>query len=185
MRIFSPGLVLSAAVLTAPGAMARDLSLELFGGVRFEGTYNYNFIDYGTDTGSMFGVRGLYATGSNLSFGFELNGTRADYVGFPTQLNSTAIMGIARYTVPVSDGADVYATLGLGAIRVEYESPTFPGTDTLPGAQITLGAATALTDSLSLFGELTYQSLFEDAVINGDDVEYSSTSLSVGLRLRF
>ena len=98
-------------------------------------------------------------------------------------------MAIARYSVPASSGVDLYGTLGLGAVRVEYDGSTlaaaFTGTDTVPGGQISLGAAVEVTPQVAIFGELTHQTTFDDASIQGISVEYESTTLAAGVRFSF
>jgi opacity protein-like surface antigen len=144
---------------------------------------------FDTEGGSIIGLRGLYHATPNLAFGVEVNATNAGYVGFLSSINSRAIMAIARYTVPVTDTVDIYGTIGLGSIRVEYDGasdfPAFTGTDQVWGGQIALGVAFALSPNIGVFGELIHQAAFEDASIVSTAVEYRSTNVAVGLRFRF
>lgn len=187
-RITAAFFLLGTTLFSMPAA-AQDFSAEVFGGIRFDDNLNYGTLGFDTDSGTIFGVRGLYHATPNLAFGLELNATTAQYTGFETEVNARSVMALARYSVPVSDTVDVYGTLGLGSIRVEYDGkstfPTFTGHDNVAGGQISLGVAMDVAPNVGLFGELIYQTAFDDAIIVGQRVEYESTNLAVGVRFRF
>ena len=179
----------AATTLLALPATAQDFSAEVFGGIRFDDTLQYNALSFATDSGTIFGVRGLYHATPNLAFGLELNATEAEYTGFDSSVNARSVLVLARYSVPVSNTVDVYGTLGLGSMRVEYDGgtgfPAFTGTDTVAGGQVSLGVAVDVAPNIGLFGELIHQTAFDDAIIAGQRVEYESTNLAVGVRFRF
>ena len=183
------GASASLMSMIAIPAVAQDFSAEIFGGVRFEDNLDYGNIAYDTDNGTIFGLRGLYHATPNLSYGLELNATTANYTGFPSEVNAQSAMAIARYSTPVSQDVDIYGTLGLGAVRVEYDgatiAPSFSGKETVAGGQLTLGAAMEISPKVGLFGELTYQATFDTATIENIDTEYESKNIAVGLRFRF
>lgn len=191
----SPKWIVSATAaifsVAALPAAAQEFSAEAFGGVRFEDNLESAYEPYDTDSGTIFGLRGLYHATPNLGFGLELNATSADYTAgsnMPKSLNARSVMAIARYSTPVSNTVDVYGTLGLGAVRVEFDDgpqSNDTGSDTVAGGQLTLGAAMDIGPQVGLFGEFTYQTAFDDATIVGYPYEYESKNIAVGLRYRF
>lgn len=188
-RRYTAAFFLLGTTMFALPAAAQDISAEVFGGLRFEDNLQYGALQFDTDSGTIFGVRGLFHMTPNLAFGLELNATAAEYTGFGTEINARSIMALARYSVPVSNTVDIYGTLGLGSIRVEYDEngvfPGFSGHDNVTGGQLSLGVAMDVAPNVGLFGELTYQTAFDDAVIAATLVEYESTNLAIGVRFRF
>jgi opacity protein-like surface antigen len=185
---------LTAAILSiaiAGPLAAQSFSIEAFGGVRTEDSLAFGGIDYATDQGSWYGIRGLYHSTSNLAFGLEYNQSEATYADSEDDgLNSIAGMAIARYSMPILTNMNGYGTIGLGQIEVGYDGGTsFPedtGKEWTTGGQLTLGTSYAFTSSANGFVEITYQNAFDDVTIAGSDgIEYKSTNVAFGVGYTF
>lgn len=183
-------LLFAAVAAASIGLTAQPVSaLELYGGGSLGGqTLNYGPASgnnqQAMDAGLVAGIGQYWSAPPNWSFGADLMLTQQDYSTWgPATLSTVSAMAAARYNFTTFNTTTPYIGAGLGAINVTYDEPGAPflnGTDTVPGGQIEFGARVQLT-TFDLFGALKYQEGFEPAIINGEYVDYNSTSLIAGI----
>jgi opacity protein-like surface antigen len=181
--------LLAATTTLATPAMAQDWSAEVFGGARRSGDLNFEGFPFQTDSGTFYGARVLrHNLVKNFAFGLEVNTSEAVFSGFNTDIDSTAVMAIARYSLPIESRVDFYTTVGLGYVDVDYDTRgTFSGSgsDSGFGAQITFGANFKFSERAGVLVEVTHQDTLFDPVIDNRDIEFNSTNITFGLSYDF
>jgi opacity protein-like surface antigen len=189
MRLLS--LLIASAGLATP-AIAQDWRGEIYGGSALSGDAFYRDTVYDLDQGTAFGLA-VYRDFGAWELGADLMRTDRTYTGFANDLESLSLMLNGRYSFPLGGLVEGYVGAGLGAIRVSYAGTgadaTFSGSDTVPGAQVSLGARYALAAG-TFFSEVKYQKALDNASIDsvadtGVAQSYDSTSLVVGYRFSF
>lgn len=183
------GLVLGMAVsLAVPTIASAQMAGEIYGGVAIEGDADYGGVNFDLDSGGAFGIGAYYTGFAPIEVGLDIMGTSRDYSGYQSALKSQSVMINGRYVFPLAGATDAYVGLGVGAIKVKYDGanqfPAFTGDDTVAGGQVAVGARYAFGAAIG-FGELRYQTAFDDADIQGEAVKYNSMSALVGLRFSF
>jgi opacity protein-like surface antigen len=190
-------LVLGAAVAAcAAGAAAPARAMDMF----VEGAFGAVFasdvdVDGTSQTAeadaNAFLAIGVADLGGVVDLRLEYATTDRTYENsFFAQLQSSSLMLNASADFAHLGPVDLYAGGGLGVVDVEFHGmPGFfagvDGSETVFGWQIVGGARAQLFSSpFSAFGELRYQAA-ADAVIDGVELEYNSTSLMAGLRWSF
>lgn len=177
-----------AATLAVPAA-AQNWTAEIYGGGVFDRNEDYGGVSMPLDAGTAFGL-GIYERNMvpGVELGLDLMGTRADYSGTDTGVDSLSLMLNARWPFPIAAGTTGYVGAGLGAIRVSYDggttNPAGNGDDTVAGGQIGIGVRYSLA-AFTAFAELKHQFAFDDATIQGVTQSYASTSAIVGVRFAF
>lgn len=177
-------VALFSAASVAP-ASTQMFSAELFGGAVFENELNINNAHFATDSTSILGVRGLYNVTPEISLGFEYSQVDIDYSTLTNTLEARSIFAIARYGMAVADRVEVYGTVGIGSISLDYDNglayPTVSGT----GGTAAIGLHYAVADNIGIFGEFYHQGLFDEVEVLGDMLEYNSSGANIGMRFRF
>jgi Outer membrane protein beta-barrel domain len=166
----------------------KAVSLELYGAASFPNTLTWTGDAYDTEAGFGIGA-GIYRRIGWYEYGADLMSSRRDYSCCDSDVTATSLMLVGRRHFLISDNLDGYVGLGLGAIRVNYDGSAIgegQGSDTVKGGQISLGAMIPVGQSW-VFGEVKYQSTFDDASILGGAVEqsYDSTFAVIGYKLVF
>lgn len=169
---------------------------QVYGGAALGGRFTWDPIGAGS---SGFNDQDLgWAAGGTLGWNTGLDGLSVEFdvlrasrreaapfanVGFDT----TSAMVDAKYSFQLSDGFEVYAGAGLGAIDVSYISnsgTTFSGWGL--GYQAMAGAALKLTDTASAFAEYRYQNTFGGVDIGLSSAFHVPTSeVLAGLKFKF
>lgn len=183
-----------AALAFSDGAFWDGFYAKVYGGVTFENELN-NESDgppaiYEVEQGMIMGASVGIATGIE-GLSFELDGayTSASYEGYENTFAAFSLMGNLVFEAELADRVSVYAGLGVGIVSLSYEEtdPAWDATGSGAGGQVFAGADFGLTDNLSIFGEVRYQTAFGDIEVTDTigpyDVGYSSTSVLVGLKL--
>lgn len=182
--------VIAALALTCAAAVpaaAQSFSAELFGGYTFETELNLNGNPFDVGSDEIFGIRGLYNITPEVAVGLQYSRARADFSTLADRVQDVdAIQAIARYSIPVSDMVQVYGTLGLGSMHINYTQ--FVGSEestNVTGGSAAIGAIYSVSDSVGIFAELYHQAAFEDYELVGDRLEYRATAINVGVQFRF
>lgn len=183
--------VLLAALLAAP-VQAQDWQGEIYGGATLKGSEDwYSFGSFDVDRGQAFGF-GLYRDMGGFEIGVDVMLTDRTYTSYSNDIESLSVMANGRYAFPLGETMEGYVGLGLGAIRVEYVGvgvdAVYNGSDTVPGAQLALGARFAVGTG-SIFTELKHQTALSDPEPDSGQPNplqtYSTTSVLVGYAFRF
>lgn len=177
---------LFTSFLAAP-AMAQNVSAELFGGYTFETELDLNGNMFDVDADEIFGIRGLHNLTPEIAVGLQYTRSTADFSTLADRFQDVdAIMVIARYSAPVTDMVEVYGTLGLGSMHIDYTQLVGDEESTnVTGASAAIGAVYSVSDSIGIFAELYHQAALEDYELVGDTLEYRATSVNLGVRFRF
>jgi opacity protein-like surface antigen len=184
-------VLLISCLLAAP-VQAQDWQGEVYGGLTLKGSEEwYSFGDFDVDQGTALGF-GVYRDVGGFELGVDVMLTDRTYTGFNNDIESVSLMANGRYAFPVSEMVQGYVGLGLGAIRVEYVGTggdaSFSGSDTVPGAQLSLGARFAVGTG-SIFTELKAQTALSDPEPDSAEPDplqtYRTTSVLVGYAFRF
>jgi opacity protein-like surface antigen len=178
-----------ALAVTASSAAAQDWTVEVYGGLVGERTEAYDDVDYKMDSGNALGF-GAYSDGilSGFTVGVDVMGTRALYVGFPGEyIESLSLMAVLRKDFPLGDALEGYVSGGIGAIRNTYDAGDVDYSDTVAGAQLSLGLRHNLAGSSAIFGEVKHQAGLKDAFYEDLSVtqSYESTSVIAGYAFSF
>jgi len=180
-------LAASFGLAAASPAVAQDISIEVFGGYSFERELdlNGNLFDVASD--AIYGLRGFYNVSPNIGVGLQFSQTQADFSTLTDRIQEVnAFQVLARYSMPVSSTIDVYGTIGLGAMNINYiQFVGFEEEATVLGGSVALGARYAVNDTISIFAELYHEAALQDYELVGDQLEYNSTSVNVGVAFRF
>lgn len=86
------------------------------------------------------------------------------------------------YTAPLTDAVSAYIGAGLGVVGAQYNDNDFGYG---AGGQVFGGLSLNVADSVSVFGEVRYQSAFSTIDADGYDVEFKRTAVLGGLKLSF
>lgn len=184
-------LIVDEPAVVAPSASDLALYGKLYGGVTLENTLGFGGDDYDLDPGYMLGAAVGVGTGiEGLSVELDVTGSLASYTGYDESLGAVTLMGNVVYTAGVSDMFKLYGGVGLGAVHLSYDNPLDinDADGTAAAGQAFAGVEAAVTENVSLLGEVRYQSAFSDVSITSDapntyDVEYSRTALLVGIKI--
>jgi Outer membrane protein beta-barrel domain len=178
-----------ALAVTASGAAAQDWTVEVYGGLTGERTEVWDDTPYQMDSGNALGV-GAYTDGllPGFTVGVDVMGTRALYTGFPGEyIESLSLMAVLRKDFPLGQALEGYVAGGIGAIRNTYYDGPDDYSDTVAGAQLSLGLRHNLAGSSAIFGEVKHQAGLKDAYY--DDLSlgqsYESTSVIAGYAFSF
>lgn len=174
-------------------AQAQNIAVEAFAGVALGNTLTYDAVPYDMHSAPAFGAA-VYFTGlGDFELGLDVLRTDRRYVGFVSGVETTSVMANGRYVFQIGQAASGYVGLGLGMIDVTYDGstsfPAFTGSRWVTGGQVQLGGRIPVGKG-HLFGELRYQTAFDDAVIldaaiPGAVIEYNSTNVLFGYRASF
>ncbi len=176
---------LALAALTMP-AGAESFSVELFAGSTFATEFNLNGNLFDIASDDVVGIRGLYSVTPNIAVGLEYRQTAAVFTTlFQRSMDVEALSAIARYTIPVNDRLGVYGTLGVSRVSVHYINTIFTDSGTFEGGTLALGASYAVTDTVGVFAEWSALTVFGDFELRGDILEYTGSSVNLGVRVRF
>ncbi|MBK8084750.1 MAG: outer membrane beta-barrel protein [Devosia sp.] len=187
-------MVLAAVAMAAvvsTGAQAFDdfggMFVDLYGGAALPGVSSYDGTDYDMHWGGAIGAAvGVQTPVEGLALKLDLMASGADYVGYEYYdigVENVSLMAVGEYAVPVTDGLELYGSLGLGGVLVYYYDTDYSGVGA--GYQAALGGRAALSENVSLFGEVKYLSTFSDVDTNGYDIRYPTTNVLSGLRFSF
>lgn len=183
--------MLTAAGLTclmATSATAQNWAIEGAVGGRFSSEFQYGGSDTDTDVGTMYSLGAYYAPDQTpgFEFGLDLSSSNADISDSKDSTGTKAAMAVARYTFMESGSFSAYGGLGLGYIETSYNANGGAnGTDGGYGGQASLGVRYQIQDDLQLFGEYRHQRAFENANINGVDMNSKTNNILVGIRATF
>lgn len=139
--------------------------MQLLGGVVLERRVDYGVISNDPDPGfnnfnagfAVAATAGVVVLGG-LSLEADALYTQSD-PNYYIVASTTSLMANAKYTLALNDSFSVYAAAGVGMIWY-YEDQPSPGVDTEAsglGYQLIAGASAALTEDISLLGEVRYQ----------------------------
>lgn len=189
-------------VPSAPEAVSSDWGrfyLEVYGGATLSGTADISYngnpsyeadLEANTAFGASFGVMTPIE-----GLAIELDVMKAgggEYVDYPPEGHTTySAMINAEYALPLNDMFAIYGAVGVGVINSVYSS-AFDDTSSGMGAgyQLAAGVRAAVTDGVSVFGEVKYQNSFSGIDIAdpyGDvySVQYPTVNVVGGLRFDF
>ena len=184
-------VLVSIALLSGP-LHAQDWNAEVYGGIVAKSTEEwYSFGDFDMDQGTALGF-GAYRDMGAFDVGVDVMLTRRTYTGFNNDVESLSVMANGRYGFAMGGAVEGYVGLGLGAIRVEYigtaVDAAYSGSDTVPGAQLSLGARYPIGTG-AIFTELKHQAALSDPKPDSGRPSplqtYSTTSVLVGDSFKF
>lgn len=139
-------------------------------------------MDNGVNVGAEIG----WMIDPNISVGLDFMFTSQDYVGYTTSLESFSGMINGTYVCDMWTSVRPYIGVGAGLINVNYDGdiqfPAFSGSDVVFGYQGSVGLLIPIDSALDLTLQYRYQA-GTDAEIQGEDVEYQSHNLSLGIRV--
>jgi opacity protein-like surface antigen len=168
--------------------------LQLLGGVVLERTVESGVVSDDPDPGST-DFDGGYAAAATLGVvvleGLSLEAD-ALYKVAETKSgrdgSTTSLMANAKYTIPFNDSFSIYAAAGLGMIWYFEDQPS-PNLDIEGsglGYQLIAGASAAVTEDISLLGEVRYQNTFEWIEdVGGDFISSPTVTVLAGLKISF
>lgn len=179
------------AALATPAA-AQDLLpgvsgvyVQAYGGLRVPDNLMFNGtaqdLGIGTTLGASLGVdTGLPGVSADLDY----LRSSATYSALGTALDSQSLMVDAQFSPVLDFGIKPYVAAGAGVVHLTYRSAD---SGTALGYQLKLGAASAITDQLSWFGEYRYQQALGQVNVGSPayPVEYASHSVLAGLKFSF
>ena len=179
---------LIAALLTtiafASSASAQNFTYEIYGGYALKDTSGLQYANsqfLAMAEGRALGV-GAYTDLAGFEVGADFMTTDRRFSTWETGVESTSLMLNGRYPFQIANGVIGYAGLGLGVIKVEYDSTNDnagyyhnPGKQFSLGARLPLGANEVLT-------EIKYQTVFKVKKTKTAFVGYNSLSFVIGFR---
>jgi opacity protein-like surface antigen len=178
----------------APAPEEGGFYVEGFGGITLHPDLEWEGEDFEMDMGFAYGG----AIGMNVSpdvdLEVEVTYAEAEYSCCnPNEVNALGLFGNGFYNFHVGDSADIYAGAGLGAVRVEYDSPFIGGgADGWGfGYQLIGGFKFPLFhDNLEAFAEYRWQDVPTnvDTTLDGGEgfnVEFNGHFITGGLRFTF
>jgi opacity protein-like surface antigen len=189
-------------VPSEPEAVSSDWGqfyLEVYGGATLNGTatisYNGNpsydaDLEANTTFGASFGVMTPIE-----GLAIELDVMKAGggaYTAFPREGHTTySAMVNAEYSLPLNDMFALYGAAGVGVINSVYAADIGDSYSAMgAGYQLAAGVRAAVTEGVSVFGEVKYQNSFGGIDISdpgGDvySVQYPTVNVVAGLRFDF
>jgi opacity protein-like surface antigen len=211
-----PGTALAADLVSDPPTDARvnmltdpawGFYVQAYGGVVTQTNVNFDEVDIFGDhdpffsflsEGPAFGASiGVTTPIDGVSVGLDVMHTHGD-IGFsppfqPASLDTLSIMGTVEGAYHLTPQFDLYASGGLGAMRVSYADPFNTAEGWTPAYQVAVGVRAKVTDNLSLFTEFKHQDMIApanlgDAFLQGDEsvlVAKPNNAVLAGLRFDF
>ena len=180
-----------------PEISSSNVYVQLLGGFAYGG-FDKEFFRSGggTSVDAMESGWALAGTvGVVVQDGFSIEGdvfyTARDYADFDGGLTSLSLMVNAKYTAAISDTATIYGAVGVGYIMGNdtWDDPTdiYDPVDNDYGGfgyQLIAGATMAVTDTMSLVGEVRYQDGFANLEDNYDN-SYNTPNAAVLAGVKF
>jgi opacity protein-like surface antigen len=189
---FAADLIVDSPALAVPTPAVWGGYVEVFGGATLAGSSYYEYAssgsDYDMDAGLTYGAAvGVMTPIQGLAVEIEAMRSGGKYTGYDYGVDNYSLMLNAEYSVPLSDMFSLYAGAGVGVIKTVYDTEDYDDyySGTGMGYELTAGVSAKITDNLSLFGEVKYQSPFEDIDANDVFINYPTTNVLAGLRLSF
>jgi opacity protein-like surface antigen len=146
--------------------------------------------------GPVFGASiGVTTPIDGLSVGLDVMHTHSEFTDFdsdftPASLDTLSIMGTVEGAYHLTPQFDLYASGGLGAMRIAYADPFEAGDGWTPAYQVAVGLRAKVTDNLSLFTEFKHQDVIAPATVgdlfdNDSSVGIAKANNAVVAGLRF
>lgn len=177
-------IAVAALLAVATAASAEDWRLESYAGATLKRSESRGGTVYPMERGQALGASVYYGLTPGLWIGADLMGTRAEFSGNTGEyVDSTSLMFVMRKEFAIGGLTDLYAGAGVGAISNRYDDNGTVYEDTVSGAQISVGARYAISQTVSVFGEAKYQAGLGDAFFGdlGASQSYETTTLSMGV----
>lgn len=190
MQYFLTGAI-AAMAMTATAAAAQDWTVDLYGGGVLERSEEFNpGISEDLDSGTAFGAT-LYYSGllDGVLIGVDVMRTSAELTEFANDFaETTSLMVVARYDIPVADNVAVYGSAGVGMIRSGLDEDGDKNFDNVAGGQVAAGLRYGVNGAFTAFGEIKYQTSFDEASLpdtSVDTLSYGATNILIGSSFGF
>lgn len=182
----------------APGQPAPQFYVDLLGGGSLASTLYYYHPGTSTLSGTdavPMSLAGALAVGygsniPNLSFEGDFFYTNRPLDGGIIDLTTASIMGVAKYTLPLSDTFSVFGAVGVGGLYHHDHSDNNTPDSTnawVAGYQLQGGVTAKVAENIRLVGEVRVENSFGHVpgLPGADDEQAQTTAVLIGARFGF
>ncbi len=168
-------------------AEGNGLFLEFGAGVVPPGSAGFSGGPEPLNLGGTFGVSaGISTAVRGVSIQVDVDHGSQAFTDVPSAtISSTDVFALARYSVPIGNGFNIYGGGGLGGIFVSEDYPG-GGTGAGLGFKGEAGVSFALSPGVNVFTQFSYTNTFAPVpTSNGFDVTYGHGELMGGVRFNY